>query len=124
MEAGSAVDVDKAVKAARAALDGDWGTMPATDRGALMNKLADVIEEHKETLATLETWDNGKPYQTSLTEDVAEVVTTLRYYAGWADKIFGQTIPLSSQKFAYTLKQPIGVCGQIIPWNYPLAMAA
>lgn len=98
--------------------------MPASERGVLMNKLADAIEEHKETLATLETWDNGKPYQTSLTEDVAEVVFTLRYYAGWADKIYGQTIPLSSQKFAYTLKQPIGVCGQIIPWNYPLSMAA
>jgi aldehyde dehydrogenase (NAD+) len=89
-----------------------------------MYKLADLIEEEKETLATLETWDNGKPYQVSLNEDLAEVTGTLRYYAGWADKIHGSTIPTSSAKFAYTLKQPIGVCAQIIPWNYPLAMAA
>ena len=89
-----------------------------------MYKLAGLIEEHKETLATLETWDNGKPYSVALDEDLAEVVSTLKYYAGWADKIHGQTIPTTPQKFAYTLKQPVGVCGQIIPWNYPLAMAA
>ncbi|KAF4122720.1 aldehyde dehydrogenase (NAD(P)+) [Geosmithia morbida] len=124
VEAASATDVDKAVKAARAALDGEWSTMAASDRGRLMYRLADLIEENRETLATLETWDNGKPYQVSLNEDLGEVVFTLRYYAGWADKIFGQTIPLTSQKMAYTLKQPVGVCGQIIPWNYPLSMAA
>lgn len=89
-----------------------------------MYKFADLIEQHKEVLATLETWDNGKPYSVALNEDLGEVITTLRYYAGWADKLHGQTIPTSPQKFAYTLKQPIGVCGQIIPWNYPLAMAA
>jgi aldehyde dehydrogenase (NAD+) len=89
-----------------------------------MYKFADVLEEHKETLATLETWDNGKPYSVALNEDLGEVIGTIRYYAGWADKIHGETIPTNSAKFAYTLKQPIGVCGQIIPWNYPLAMAA
>lgn len=89
-----------------------------------MHKFADLIEANKETLATLETWDNGKPYSVALNEDLGEVVGTLRYYAGWADKIYGQTIDTTPQKFAYTLKQPIGVCGQIIPWNYPLAMAA
>lgn len=89
-----------------------------------MYKFADLIEANKETLATLETWDNGKPYSVALNEDLGEVVGTLRYYAGWADKIHGETIPTNPQKFAYTLKQPIGVCGQIIPWNYPLAMAA
>ncbi|CAH0056189.1 unnamed protein product [Clonostachys solani] len=124
VEAASAADVDKAVNAARAALEGEWSSIAASDRGALMYKFAQLIEEHKEILATLETWDNGKPYQTALTEDVPEVIFTLKYYAGWADKIYGQTIPLTSQKFAYTLKQPVGVCGQIIPWNYPLAMAA
>ncbi|KAH6888540.1 aldehyde dehydrogenase [Thelonectria olida] len=125
VEAASEADVDKAVKAARAAFNSDeWSGISATERGALMFKLADIIEEHKETLATLETWDNGKPYAVALDEDLGEVLMTLRYYAGWADKIHGQTIPTTPQKFAYTLKQPIGVCGQIIPWNYPLAMAA
>lgn len=89
-----------------------------------MFKFAQLIEENKEILATLETWDNGKPYSVALNEDLAEVAYSIKYYAGWADKIHGQTIPTTAQKFAYTLKQPIGVCGQIIPWNYPLAMAA
>lgn len=89
-----------------------------------MYKLAELIEANKEELATLETWDNGKPYSVALNEDLAEVASCIRYYAGWADKLYGQTISTTPQKFAYTLKQPIGVCAQIIPWNYPLAMAA
>jgi aldehyde dehydrogenase (NAD+) len=89
-----------------------------------MFKFADLIEKHREVLATLETWDNGKPYSVALNEDLGEVVSVIRYYGGYADKIHGQTISTTSQKFAYTLRQPIGVCGQIIPWNYPLAMAA
>lgn len=125
VQAASVEDVDKAVAAARAAFNNpEWRDLPNTDRGALMYKLADLIEAEKEVLATLETWDNGKPYQVSLNEDLAEVIGTLRYYAGWADKIHGSTIPTTGAKFAYTLKQPIGVCAQIIPWNYPLAMAA
>ncbi|KPI45657.1 putative aldehyde dehydrogenase-like protein [Cyphellophora attinorum] len=125
VQAASVEDVDKAVAAARAAFNGsEWRDLTNTDRGGLMYKLADLIEAEKETLATLETWDNGKPYQVSLNEDLAEVTGTLRYYAGWADKIHGSTIPTTGAKFAYTLKQPIGVCAQIIPWNYPLAMAA
>jgi aldehyde dehydrogenase (NAD+) len=125
VEAASADDVDKAVKAARAAFNNpSWRDLPATSRGALMYKLASLIEEQRETLATLETWDNGKPYTVALEEDLGEVVNVIRYYAGWADKVHGQTISTTGQKFAYTLKQPIGVCGQIIPWNYPLAMAA
>lgn len=79
-----------------------------------MFKLADLAEQDKELLATIETWDNGKPYGDSL-GDVGEVIDCLRYYAGWADKIYGQTISTTAQKFAYTLKQPIGVCAQIIP---------
>jgi aldehyde dehydrogenase (NAD+) len=125
VEAASADDVDKAVKAARAAFNNpSWREMAPTDRGALMYKFADIIEKNRETLATLETWDNGKPYAVALDEDLGEVINTIRYYAGWADKLFGQTISTTPQKFAYTLKQPIGVCAQIIPWNYPLAMAA
>lgn len=123
--AASPDDVDRAVSAARTAFnDTSWHELPPTDRGALMYKLADKIEEQKETLATLETWDNGKPYSVALNEDLGEVIGTFRYYAGYADKIHGQTISTTPQKFAYTLRQPIGVCGQIIPWNYPLAMAA
>lgn len=125
VEAASKEDVDTAVKAACEALKCDgWSGISATDRGALMFRFAELIEEHKETLATLETWDNGKPYNVSLNEDLSEVIGTLKYYAGWADKIYGQTISTTPEKFAYTIKQPIGVCGQIIPWNYPLAMAA
>ncbi|KAK1707498.1 aldehyde dehydrogenase [Colletotrichum lupini] len=125
VEAASPEDVDKAVKAARAALNAPgWGDISATDRGRLMFKLADLVEANQETLATLETWNGGKPYGVALGEDVAETISTLRYYAGWADKIHGETIPTTPQKFAYTIKQPIGVCGQIIPWNYPIMMAA
>jgi len=89
-----------------------------------MQKFADLIEQNQRVLATIETWDNGKPFSVSFNEDLNEVIGCLRYYAGWADKIHGQTIPTTPAKFAYTLKQPIGVCAQIIPWNYPLAMAA
>ena len=123
--AAGADDIDDAVKAARKAFnDPTWRDMAPTDRGALMFKFAEVIEKNAEVLATLETWDNGKPYSVALNEDLGEVIGTIRYYAGWADKITGQTLPTTNQKFAYTIKQPIGVCGQIIPWNYPLAMAA
>lgn len=125
VHAASVDDVDTAVKAARAAFNHEsWRDLPPTDRGGLMYKLASLIEQHAETLATIETWDNGKPYSVALNEDLGEVASVLRYYAGWADKIHGQTISTTPQKFAYTLRQPIGVCGQIIPWNYPLAMAA
>lgn len=118
-------DVDIAVKAARKALkDPSWKSLPGTDRGRLMSKLADLVEEHKETLATIETWDNGKPYGESLNADVGEVINTIRYYAGWADKVHGQTIGTYPEKLAYTLRQPIGVVAQIIPWNFPLGMAA
>lgn len=125
VHAASAEDVDTAVKAARAAFNHEsWRDLAPTDRGALMFKLASLVEERAETLASIETWDNGKPYAVALAEDLGEVVSCFRYYAGWADKMHGQTIPTTAQKFAYTLRQPVGVCGQIIPWNYPLAMAA
>ncbi|MCJ1302868.1 hypothetical protein MMC08_005673 [Hypocenomyce scalaris] len=118
-------DVDLAVAAARKAFKASsWRDMASADRGNLMLKLASLVEDHAETLATIETWDNGKPYQVALNEDLAEVSGTLRYYGGYADKIHGQVINTSPAKFAYTLREPVGVCGQIIPWNYPLAMAA
>lgn len=121
----SAHDVDTAVAAARKAFKHpSWKEISPTDRGGLMLELASLVEKHAETLATIETWDNGKPYSVALNEDVAEVAGTLRYYGGYADKIHGQVIDTGPAKLAYTLRQPLGVCGQIIPWNYPLAMAA
>ena len=89
-----------------------------------MLKLSSLVEQHAPTLATIETWDNGKPYSVALNEDVAEVIGSLKYYAGYADKLHGQVIDTGPDKLAYTIREPIGVCGQIIPWNYPLAMAA
>jgi aldehyde dehydrogenase (NAD(P)+) len=98
--------------------------MAPTERGNLLIKLSDLVDSHAETLATIETWDNGKPYSVALNEDVGEVGCVFKYYGGYADKIYGQVIDTGSAKFSYTLKEPLGVCGQIIPWNYPLSMAA
>ncbi|KAI2722533.1 hypothetical protein CBS147332_3462 [Penicillium roqueforti] len=125
IHAASAEDVDKAVKAARAALNNPcWRDLPGSDRGKLMSRLAQLIEDNRTTLATIETIDNGKPYSTSFNDDLNETAETLRYYAGYADKVFGQVIDTTPDKFAYTVREPVGVCGQIIPWNFPLAMAA
>ncbi|KAL2262541.1 hypothetical protein VTK26DRAFT_1020 [Humicola hyalothermophila] len=123
--AATADDVDAAVAAARKAFKHpSWRHLSGTERGALMVKLADLVTKHAETLATIECLDNGKPYSVALNEDVADVVNVLKYYAGYADKNFGQVIDVGRDKFAYTVKEPLGVCGQIIPWNYPLDMAA
>ncbi|KAH8794779.1 aldehyde dehydrogenase-like protein [Hyaloscypha finlandica] len=122
--AASVDDVDSAVAAARKAFkDPSWRDMSPTDRGNMMMVLSDLVAKHADTLATIETWDNGKPYGDSL-GDVGEVVGVLKYYGGYADKIHGQVIDTGPAKFAYTIREPVGVCGQIIPWNYPLAMAA
>jgi aldehyde dehydrogenase (NAD+) len=122
-EADSA-DVDKAVVAARAAFDqGPWRKkLSASARGVLMNKLADLIEKNKEELAELESLDNGKPYQVALAADLPLTIACYRYYAGWADKIQGKTIPVQGRYFSYTKHEPVGVVGQIIPWNFPLLM--
>ncbi|KFA79606.1 hypothetical protein S40288_01056 [Stachybotrys chartarum IBT 40288] len=125
VHAASRRDVDEAVGAARGALKhASWNRMAGTERGHLMNKLADLVDQHRETLAAIETLDNGKPYSVSLSYDVPHFSEVLRYYAGYADKNFGTVIDVGLEKMAYTLKQPVGVCGQIIPWNYPLDMAA
>ncbi|MCK6456892.1 MAG: aldehyde dehydrogenase family protein [Phycisphaerae bacterium] len=119
-------DVDKAVKAARAAFEptSKWRKMSGTRRGALLHKLADLIEQNAEGLARLETLDNGKPFNDSLKADVPLTVACYRYYAGWADKIHGKTIPVNGPYFCYTRHEPVGVCGQIIPWNFPMLMQA
>jgi acyl-CoA reductase-like NAD-dependent aldehyde dehydrogenase len=123
---GDAADIDRAVSAARKAFeDGPWGMMTAADRSSLIWKLADLIEEHTEELATLETLDNGKPIVAARRDDVGGTVAYFRYYAGWPTKIQGDTVPVSvPDMFNYTLRQPVGVVGQIIPWNYPLMMSA
>ncbi|PQE08401.1 aldehyde dehydrogenase protein [Rutstroemia sp. NJR-2017a BBW] len=122
--AASVEDVDTAVKAARAAMrNPEWRDMSPTDRGSMMIKLSSIIAQHTDILATIETWDNGKPYGDAL-GDVGEVEAVFKYYGGYADKLHGQVIDTGIAKFAYTIKEPVGVCGQIIPWNYPLAMAA
>ncbi|MFC7395517.1 aldehyde dehydrogenase family protein [Scopulibacillus cellulosilyticus] len=118
-------DVDLAVKAARKAFEeGSWSKLTTAERAHLIYKLADLIDENKEELAQLEALDNGKPYQLALEDDIPGTVDHFRYYAGWATKVLGQTIPISPDYLNYTRHEPIGVVGQIIPWNYPLLMAA
>jgi aldehyde dehydrogenase (NAD+) len=122
---GDAADIDLAVKAARKAFEsGPWRSMDARDRGRLLNKLADLIEDNFDELAALETLDNGKPINDSRAADIPLVIDCFRYYAGWADKIHGKTVPIRGNFFTYTTREPVGVCGQIIPWNFPLLMVA
>ncbi|HEX8179102.1 MAG TPA: aldehyde dehydrogenase family protein [Pyrinomonadaceae bacterium] len=122
--AADKADVDKAVAAARKAYEGKWAKTSARERGRLLNKLAQLVEAHAKELAALETADNGKPIRESLYVDVPQVVENFEYFAGWATKIEGETIPVPGPFFNYTLREPVGVCGQIIPWNFPLLMAA
>ncbi len=122
---GNEADVDAAVKAARAAFEtGPWSKMDARDRGRLMNKLADLMEANLEELAALESLDNGKPIRDARAADLPLAVDCLRYYAGWADKLTGDVIPIRGNYFCYTRREPVGVVGQIIPWNFPILMAA
>jgi aldehyde dehydrogenase (NAD+) len=120
-----AADVDKAVAAARYAFDkGPWRKMSASQRGVLINRLADLIEKHADELAMLEALDNGKPAHVARAADLNLTIACLRYYAGWADKNHGKTIPVNGNFFCYTKHEPVGVVGQIIPWNFPLLMQA
>src|SRR5664279_2582082 len=127
---GDREDIDRAVKAARKAFEGDaWAYMSPSQRGRLIWKLADLLEARAEEFAQLESLDNGKPLSIARVADVPLAVDLFRYMAGWATKIEGNTIPLSGgskkfQFFAYTRREPVGVVGQIIPWNFPLLMAA
>src|SRR5271166_4386835 len=122
---GDKADIDLAVKAARrASEEGPWPKMTASERGRLLYKLADLIEQNQEELAALESLDNGKPYRDAYNADLPLTVKCYRYYAGWADKIQGKTIPVEGPYFCYTRHEPVGVVGQIIPWNFPLLMQA
>jgi len=125
---GDREDINQAVKAARDAFDnGPWRRTTASERGRLIWKLADLLEQHTEEFGYLESLDNGKPLAIAKVADVPLAVDLFRYMAGWATKVEGNTIPISSgggKYFAYTLREPVGVVGQIIPWNFPLLMAA
>ncbi|MDT7687921.1 MAG: hypothetical protein QOE46_680 [Acidobacteriota bacterium] len=121
---GDKADIDKAVAAARRAFEGSWSKVSARDRGRMLYKLAQLIESKTQELAFIETSDNGKPIKESTYIDLPGVVENFEYFAGWATKIEGETIPVPGQMFNYTLREPVGVCGQIIPWNFPLLMAA
>ena len=120
-----AADVDIAVRAAREAFErGPWRKMAASERGRLLNRLADLIERHADELARLESLDNGKPYAVASAADLPLTIACYRYYAGWADKVQGRTIPVNGNYFCYTRLEPVGVVGQVIPWNFPLLMQA
>lgn len=122
---GDKEDVDAAVKAARQAFEnGPWSRMDARDRGRCMYRLADLIESQIDELAALETLDNGKPISESRHGDLPLVIDVLRYYAGFADKIQGSTLPIRGNFFSYTRREAVGVAGQIIPWNFPMLMVA
>ncbi len=129
--AGNSKDIDLAVKAAREAFDsGKWTSVPANEKGKIIWKIGDLIDQHTEELAQLESLDNGKPVAVAGAADVPLSSDIFRYMAGWATKIEGETIPISvpytpgAQYHSYTLREPVGVVGQIIPWNFPLLMAA
>jgi len=122
---GDKADVDLAVKAAKEAFKrgSEWRNLNASTRGKLLWKLADLIERDISTIANLETLDNGKPFGDSVF-DIGCAIDTFRYYAGWCDKVHGNTIPADGSSLTFTRKEPIGVVGQIIPWNYPILMLA
>jgi acyl-CoA reductase-like NAD-dependent aldehyde dehydrogenase len=118
-------DVNRAVSAARKALESEWGKLSGVERGNLLWRVADLIERYTDELAELETLDNGRPLRVTSRVDVPQAVRHFRYYAGWASKIEGSTIPVSfPNQLVYTVREPMGVVGLIIPWNFPLLMAA
>ena len=117
-------DVDAAVAAARAALDGPWGKMSARERGRLVCRLGERLIERADEIARLETLHNGKPIIESRQIEIPAAAECFQYYAGWADKIHGETIPVKGNYLTYTLREPIGVVAAIVPWNFPLLLAA
>uniref|UniRef100_A0A5B6ZRQ8 Aldehyde dehydrogenase domain-containing protein n=1 Tax=Davidia involucrata TaxID=16924 RepID=A0A5B6ZRQ8_DAVIN len=122
---GEVEDVNLAVSAARKAFDeGPWPKMTAYERSRIIFRFADLVEKHSDELAALETWDSGKTYEQAANVDVPMLIRVFRYYAGWADKIHGLTVPADGPHHVQILHEPIGVAGQIIPWNFPLLMYA
>ncbi|HXT86097.1 MAG TPA: betaine-aldehyde dehydrogenase [Verrucomicrobiae bacterium] len=122
---GDARDADAAVESARRAFEsGPWAEMSASDRGRILWKIGDLIDKYNEELGTLETLDNGKPIFESCQVDMPMVAEVFRYYAGWATKIQGETVPVRGPFLHYTLREPIGVVAAIVPWNFPLLLAS
>src|SRR2546430_450394 len=117
-------DVDEAVGAARAAFEGPWGKLSARDRGRLIWKLGEKLLEKADEIAALETMHNGKPIFESRQIEIPAAAECFQYYAGWADKIHGETIPVKGNYLTYTLREPVGVVAAIVPWNFPLLLAA
>ncbi|CAK9437280.1 uncharacterized protein LODBEIA_P16580 [Lodderomyces beijingensis] len=117
-------DIDVAVAAAKQALPGWKKNFTGVQRGIMLNKIADKLQEQRDLLGAMEAWDSGKNKDNNAVFDIDECISTFRYYAGWADKITGRLIQNDPKKLAYTVHEPIGVVGQIVPWNYPLAMSA
>ena len=122
--AATSEDVEAAAAAARAALDGPWGRMSARERGRLVSRLADRLLERADEIARLETLHNGKPISESRQIEIPAAAECFEYYAGWADKVMGETIPVKGNHLTYTLREPIGVVAAIVPWNFPLLLAA
>lgn len=117
-------DVDSAVRCARNAFNSVWRKTSGVERGDLLNKFAQFLLEHRDLIGSIEAWDSGKTKEQNAVYDIDECINCFKYFAGWADKIQGKVIQNDPKKLAYTVHEPFGVCGQIIPWNYPLAMAA
>ncbi len=117
-------DVDAAVAAARAALDGPWGKLPARERGKLVWKIGEKLIEKADDLARLETLHNGKPIFESRHIEVPAAAECFQYFAGWADKIHGETVPVKGNYLTYTVREPVGVVAAIVPWNFPLLLTA
>ena len=121
---GRAEDIDRAVRAARVAFDGPWAKVSASDRGRLLWKIGDLIESHLAEISEVETLDSGKTITEASRVDVPMAADCFRYFAGWATKIEGETVAVRAPTFNYTLREPLGVVGQIIPWNFPILLAA
>ena len=118
-----AADLDAAVEAARAALSGPWAQMSARERGRLVRKLGERLMERADEVSRLETLHNGKPINESRHVEIPAAAECFEYYGGWSDKVMGETIPVKGNHFNYTLREPLGVCAAIVPWNFPLLIA-
>lgn len=125
VQGASPEDVDKAVVAARKAFDdGPWADFTPKERSTMLFKLAAILDRERTLLAAIDAYDLGKPYEAVLAGDLDETVNVFEYYAGWADKIDGKSIETSADKLCYTIQEPLGVCAQIIPWNFPIMVSS
>src|SRR4029450_11734766 len=120
----AASDLDAAVSAARAALEGPWAKLSARERGRLVRKLGEGLLDRADEVARLETLHNGKPISESRHIEIPAAAECFEYYGGWSDKVMGETIPVKGNYLTYTLREPVGVVAAIVPWNFPLLLAA